>query len=285
MTWADRRVWGRADEAKRPLQVLAGLLMLASVLHGCAGGGAGSSATGPIGSSIEPLTASDEPENRKRARIRMELATGYFEQGQTTVALDELKQVLVIDPNYPDAYNLRGLIYMRLADFRLADESFRKALAINPRDPNTLHNYGWMQCQQGRFADANALFRQALASPLYGGQGKTWMAQGLCQMRAGQREEAERSLAHAYEIDAGNPITGYNLAALLYQRGDFARAQFYIRRLNNSELANSETLWLGVRVERRMQNMEAMQQLSDQLRKRYPGSREVASLERGAFDE
>ena len=38
------------------------------------------------------MTASDEPETRKRARIRLELALGYFEQGQTAVALDELKQ-------------------------------------------------------------------------------------------------------------------------------------------------------------------------------------------------
>ena len=255
--------------------------LIAAALHGCASSGA----PGSAGNSVEPLTASDEPEVRKRARIRMELATGYFEQGQTTVALDELKQVLAIDPSFPDAYNLRGLIYMRLADFRLADESFRRALVLSPRDPNTLHNYGWMLCQQARYGEANGFFGQALASPLYGGQAKTWMARGLCQMRAGQRGEAESSLAHSYEIDAGNPITGYNLAVLLFQRGDFQRAQFYTRRLNNSELANAETLWLGVKVERRMQNLAAMDQLSEQLKKRYPGSREVASLERGAFDE
>ena len=46
------------------------------------------------------MTASDEPDGRKRARIRLELAVGYFEQGQTAVALDELKQSLVADPAY-----------------------------------------------------------------------------------------------------------------------------------------------------------------------------------------
>ena len=45
------------------------------------------------------MTESDEPEARKRARIRMELAVGYFEQGQTNVALDELKQVIAADPS------------------------------------------------------------------------------------------------------------------------------------------------------------------------------------------
>ena len=80
-------------------------------------------------------------------------------------------------------------------------------------------------------------------------------------------------------------MTTYNLTQLLYQRADYERAQFYIRRLNNGEFANAETLWLGVKVERRMQNLEAMDQLAGQLKRRYPQSRELASFERGAFDE
>jgi type IV pilus assembly protein PilF len=235
--------------------------------------------------SADLVTASDEPENRRRARIRLELASGYYGEGKTEVALDELKQVIAADPNFADAYNLRGLVYMRLGDNRLAEESFRRALTLNPRDPNIHHNYGWLQCQTGRYPDSVRSFEQALAAPLYGERPKTLMAMGLCQARAGQAPEAERSLARSYELDAGNPITGYNLARLLYQRGDYARAQFYIRRLNNSELANAETLWLGIKVEQRMNDSEAMSQLSEQLRKRFPQSRERQSLERRAFDE
>ena len=231
------------------------------------------------------VTEFDEPEARKRARIRMELAVGYFEQGKTNIALDELKQVIAIDPSYADAYNLRGLIYMQLNDARLAEESFRRAVALNPRDANTLHNLGWLQCQQRRFDEADQTFQQALGNPLYPERAKTLMAQGLCQARAGKSEVAERTLAKAYELDAGNPIVGYNLANLLFVRGDMSRAQFYIRRLNNSELANAESLWLGIKVERKLGDRLAMAQLADQLKKRFPRSREMASFEKGSFDE
>jgi type IV pilus assembly protein PilF len=231
------------------------------------------------------VTEFDEPESRKRARIRMELAVGYFEQGKTNIALDELKQVISIDPSYPDAYNLRGLIYMQLNDARLAEDSFRRAVALNPRDANVLHNLGWLQCQQRRFDDADRAFEQALANPLYADRAKTLMAQGLCLARAGKTEPAERTLAKAYELDAGNPIVGYNLANLLFTRGDMPRAQFYIRRLNNSELANAESLWLGIKVERKLGDRVAMAQLADQLKKRFPRSREMASFEKGSFDE
>ena len=231
------------------------------------------------------VTEFDEPESRKRARIRMELAVGYFEQGKTNIALDELKQVIAIDPSYADAYNLRGLIYMQLNDARLAEESFRRAVVLNPRDANTLHNLGWLQCQQRRFDEADQTFQQALGNPLYPERAKTLMAQGLCQARAGKSEVAERTLAKAYELDAGNPIVGYNLANLLFVRGDMPRAQFYIRRLNNSELANAESLWLGIKVERKLGDKLAMAQLADQLKKRFPRSREMTSFEKGSFDE
>lgn len=253
-----------------------------AVAGGCA---SGSGASGAVGGRPDLVTESDEPEARKRARIRLELAVGYFEQGQTTVALDELKQSIIADPGFAEAYNLRGLIYMRLNDQSLADASFRRALTLNPNDGNTLHNYGWLLCQQARYPEAVQYFSQALANPLYRERAKTWMAQGLCQVRAGQRVDGENSLLRSYELDAGNPIAGYNLSLLLYQRGEFVRAQFYVRRLNNSELANSESLWLGIKVERRMENREAMQQLAGQLKKRFPQSKEAAALDRGAFDE
>ena len=265
--------------------VIQGLLGAAAalVLAGCATQNPGVASTS--GGSGEIITASDETNARKRARLRIELAIGYFQQGQTTVALDEVKQALANDPTFADAYNLRGLIYMRLDDAGLAEDSFRRAIALRPREPNTLHNYGWLLCQQGRYGDAAQQFSAALAVHNYGERAKTLMAQGVCQIRAGQRAEAERSLLEAYELDAGNPVIGFNLASLLVQREDWSRAQFYIRRVNNSPSANAETLWLGIKVERRLNNREALAQLASQLQRRFPQSREAIAYERGNFNE
>jgi type IV pilus assembly protein PilF len=244
-------------------------------ISGCASSGGGA----------DRVTDSDEPDIRRRARIRLELASGYLEQNKLNFALDEIKQSLVTDPNYADAYNVRGLVYMRMSDMALAEDSFRRAMALKPEDANILHNYGWLKCEQKHYPEAVQAFTQAIANPSYTGRAKTWMTKGICQIRAGLRSDAEFSLTKAFELDAGNPLTGYNLSLLLFQRGDNSRAQFYIRRINNSELANAETLWLGVKVERRMGNRIAAQQLAGQLRNRYPKSHEVDSLERGAFDE
>jgi len=277
---------GQSLCATRPMSMrsaaLLGLITLAVLvagLSGCAVPAGGSALRG------DPVTDSDETPQRKRARLRMELAVNYFAEGRTEIALDEIKQALAIDPQYAAALNLRGLVLMRLGESRSAEDSFRRALALAPRDGDTLHNLAWLQCQQNRFSEAQQSFQMALTQPGYGGQAKTLMAQGLCQARAGRPEDAERSLARSYELDAGNPVTGYNLSRLMLQRGELVRAQFYIRRLNNSELANAESLWLGIRVERRLGDTAAMGQLADQLRRRFPQSREWAAYERGAFDE
>jgi type IV pilus assembly protein PilF len=258
------------------------VLLLIMGLGGCAGTGG----MGPSGSADGQswVTRSEEPEARKRARVRLELATGYFEQGQTTVALDEVKQAINIDRGFGPAYNLQGLIFMRLNEPRLAEASFQQALRISARDADTLHNLGWLYCQEARYDEALRQFGLALQVPNYAAAARTWMAQGVCQARAGRLQAAEDSLLRSFELDAGNPITNYNLALLLHQRGEHARAQFYIRRLNNSELANAESLWLGIKVERALGNREAVGQLADQLRRRFPESSERSAYDRGVFE-
>ncbi len=258
--------------------VLATLLSL----YGCAGPNV--PATQP-GSGKEWVTESDEPEARKRARIRLELASGYFQEGQYTTALDEVKQALSADPTFVAAFNLRGLIYMQLNEPKLAVDNFEQALRLSPRDGDTLHNLGWFYCQQSRYPDAAQMFTRALQTPNYRAAARTWMAQGICQARAGQGPEAERSLTRSFELDAGNPVTMYNLALLLSQRGENERARFYARRLNNSELANAQSLWLGIKIENRLQSRDAARQLGEQLQRRFPESREAGAYERGAFNE
>jgi len=237
------------------------------------------------GSGVDRVTSSDETDARKRARIRLELAVGYFNNGQTTIALDEVKQSILADPTGLEAYNLRGLIYMRLNDIPLAEDSFKRALAIDAKSASVQHNYAWMLCQQSRYAEASQWFSSALKVPGYTERPKTLMAQGLCQLKNGKPAEAEQSLQSAYELDAGNPVIGYNLALVLFQRSELTRAQFYVRRINNSELANAESLWLGIRIERRLGNRDAVGQLALQLKKRFAQSPEAAAFDKGAFDE
>lgn len=265
----------------RTTLLLLGVSGAVALLQGCAT--TGGSVAADNASSI--VTPSDEPDVRRRARIRLELAAKYFENGQTTVALDEVKQSLATDPSYADAFNMRGLIYMRLNDLAQAEDSFRRAVSMRANDSDLLHNYGWLLCQQKRYTEADQQFDKALANPTYLSRAKTLMARGLCQSSAGKLEDAEQSFLKSYQLDAGNPVVGYHLALSMFRKQDLTRAQFYIRRLNNSEYANAESLWLGMKVEKAVGDNVALRQLGDQLRKRFPQSAEMSAYQRGAFNE
>lgn len=231
-------------------------------------------------------TASDQSDPERRARVRLELASAYFSQGQLETALDELKQALVIFPDLPEGHNLRGLIYAGLGQPHLADEGFERALVLAPNDPNILHNHGWYLCQRGRHPQAQQAFDRALAQPLMRDPSKTLLAKGVCLSMAGQPEEAVRVLGAAYERDPGNPALATNLAEILFRRGQVERAAFYIRRVNQQPAwVTAQTLWLGARIERRLGQQEAAGQWLQQLRSRFPTSPEALAADRGVFDE
>jgi type IV pilus assembly protein PilF len=231
------------------------------------------------------MASAAEADPRRRASIRLELAASYFQAGRIDVALEEVNQALAADPSSADGYGLLALIYMRNQDWDQADASLRKAMSLRPQDGDLQHNYGWLLCQRKQYAQAQEWLDKALAQPGYLERPKTWMAKGLCLQSAGQLKASEEALFKAYEMDAGNPVVASNLANVLYVQGDVTRARFYIRRLNNSEQANAESLWLGIKVERAQGDQLAMEQLAGPLGRRFAEAREWLAYQRGAFNE
>ncbi len=263
--------------------LLSGLLLaaIAALLAGCATGGAGN-----ITATPDRVTASDESDGARRARVRLELASAYFGQGQMTTALDEVKLAIAADPTVSAAFNLRGLIYASLGDDKLAEESFRRALALDARDADTMQNYGWYLCQRKRYDEAERLFDRALALPHYRDVQRTLASKGVCQARDNRWDQAEETLQTAYQINPGNPLVAVNLSEVLYRQGKYERARFYMRRVNDmEEIANAQTLWLALRIERRLGNADNVRDLSYKLRSRFPDARETIALNQGRFDD
>ncbi|WP_203561307.1 type IV pilus biogenesis/stability protein PilW [Ideonella livida] len=259
-------------------------MSLTLVVVAVAGAGLGGCSTGPTGRDVR--TASDETDLDRRARVRLELAAAYFQRGQHTTALDEVKQALVAKPTYLDALNLRALIYGAMKEPVLAEESFRRALSVDADHADTLHNYGWFLCQQRRYGEAERQFLRANAQPSYREQGKTFLALGVCQARDRRLPEAEQSLMRAFELDPGSPTVAVNLSEVLYRRGEFERARFYVRRVNVSEdMVSAQSLWLAIRIERKLDQPAVMRVLGRQLSERFQGSPEVQLYEKGLFDE
>lgn len=260
---------------------LASMLWLA----GCATDGApGSDAGTSAGISVDrpALPGSpEESEERRRARIRLELAASYYQQGNYRVALDELRQAIEIDPNYAPVYGVLGLVYADLGDRDRAEDAFQHGLRITPNDAELNNSYGWFLCQTGREQASLERFARALDDPLYRTPAKPLHNAGICALRIGDEETAERNLQRSFQVDPSNAVAMYHLAELYLKRGDAGRARFYSQRLLSTYEPTAQTLWLGLRVEHALGNADAEKSLAAQLRRRFPDSPESALLAQG----
>lgn len=235
--------------------------------------------TAPVDESSDGMGA------RKRAEVHLQLAVGYFSRGQFDTAQEEIRKALLIDPNNVDLYNVQGLIYMNQGQSTTAENSFQRALRISPDNPEVLNNYGWFMCQNDREREALTQFEKILKSRAYPNKARVLNNAGICSARINDLTGAESYFTRAFEQEPGNHSVNTNLANIYYQRNQLPRAQFYINRALKAENPTADTLWLAVRIERKLGNQVIATSYANQLRRRYPQSPEFAAYLRGAFDE
>ncbi len=255
-----------------------GLGLAVALLGGCAApGGRGNYAGSAPGA--QPTKAD------KSARIRLELAEGYYQRGQPDVALGEIQHALAKDPQYVPAYTMQALIYMSLGQNDQAESSFRKALSLGPDNPDTLHNYGWFLCSRRRYQESFRMFRRALAVQGYRNVERTDLAFGVCQYRAGDLAGAEKTLRDGFALDPASPAVSTNLAMVQYLQREYSQAMFYIGRVNASSNASAQTLWLGVLIARKADDSAKATLWSQQLIQKFPDSREAIAAQQGQYDD
>lgn len=258
-------------------------LGLAGLLCGCAAG-----PTPGNSGKAELTTESDQTAAQKRAEIRMQLAVGYFQQGQLAVALDEIKKALAADPEYADAYGMRAVIYMAMGETELAEDNFVRALKLAPQNPELSNNYGSFLCQNGRPAESFKFFDAALANRTYASPAKAMSNAGACAMKLKDHAAAEKYLLPALKLAPDVPATNANLGRIYYERRDYVRAGFFITRLSKIAKVDSLTadvLWLAIKVQHKLGDTGAEAGWVTQLRRHHSTSPEYAAYQRGAFDE
>lgn len=221
---------------------------------------------------------------RERARIHTELAVAYFERGNMGVALEELRVALAADPNYGPAYNVLGLVHMDLKEMDLARNNFERALRISPNDPDANHNYGWFLCQTNQEEQSLRFFLAAVKVPLYATPQKSYAVAGVCAMRKNMDRDAADYFERALRLDPVYPQALISLAQLRYRRGELALARELIGRYNRVLDATAESLWLALRIERKLGDRTAENNFATQLRREYAGSREYQDLVKGAYE-
>jgi len=250
------------------------------LLGGCAGGKGDS-----MQSAEEPMSQQTATsEIRQRAKVHTELGALYMQRGNMGVALEEARTALAADAGYAPAHSLMGLVYMQLHEDRSAEKSFEQALALAPGDPEINNSFGWFLCQTGREQRSLQYFLTAIKSPLYATPSMPYTNAGICSLRLKDDKAAEEYFIRALRLDGNNDRALFFLADISYRQGRVAAARQHLSDLHKLSEPSPESLWLAVRVERKMGDRDAEARYASQLRRKFPGTPEQQKLMQGQYE-
>jgi type IV pilus assembly protein PilF len=252
-------------------------IVAVALLAGCAG--AGDTPNADTGTIVGEVS-----DPRNRAKLHTELAGAYYSRGTMGVALEELRTAVASDPSYAPAYGMLGVVYMELRENQLAEQNFERALRLSPNDPDINHNFGLFLCQTRREPDSIKYFMQAVRNPLYPMPQRSYAAAGQCSLRTNNLKDAEEFSQRALKLDPDDPPSLMQMGHVRYRQGRMDDARKLVSRYNKLVSPNAESLWLALRIERKSGQRVAETGYANQLRRRFSGSAEYQSLQRGEYD-
>jgi type IV pilus assembly protein PilF len=258
------------------------IMTFSIVLSGCASDGV---LEKTVAGSVSGSAGVNPSSFARRGEIRMQLAIGYYEQGQFATALEELERVIQLTPHDANAYAVRALVYMAQGELQLAENNFLHALKLSPNHPDFANNYGLLLCRSGRMEQSLVMFDHALSNAAYRTPAVAANNVAMCSVKLNDMVAAKRYFERSLQYDPAGPLANAYLAKWSLERQDLERARFHIGFLENNTTLSAEVLWLAIKVERQLDNKAAEKNLATILQLRYPTSSEYAAYQRGAFDE
>ena len=85
-------------------------------------------------------------------------------------------------------------------------------------------------------------------------------------------------------LDPDDPTSLLQLGQIRFRQGNIEEARRLVSRYNKLVSPNPESLWLAVKIERKLGERVTEQSYANQLRRRFPNSAEYQSLQRGQYD-
>jgi len=212
------------------------------------------------------------------AKVNTQLGLGYLQNGQLELAWDRLNSAIDADPDYATAHNGIALVYDRLNEPGKAEEHFKKAISLNPADSAAQTNYGVFLCEHGRIDEGEKYFIKAVENPLYAKPAIAYTNAGTCELRAGDASAAETYFRSALRADSRFGPALLNMSELSFNQGEYLAARAYMQRYEEVSEHDSRSLWLGIRIEEKLGDKDAVSSLAMLLRANYPDSPETQLL-------
>jgi len=228
-------------------------------------------------SSIEKYK-NEQARNERLVETQTQMGVGYLEQGNVEVALEKLLKALELKPDYAPAHSAIALVYKETRQYDLADEHYREAISLNPDNGGTYNNYGVFLCQRNQPQEAEKYFLKAVNLPLYKTPELAYENAGACIRRVPNTEKAEAYLNKALELNPQLPTALINMAEIRFEQDRYLSSRGYLQRYEAISSHSAQSLWLGIRVERKLGDKNTEAKYKKQLQSNFPKSRQFQMM-------
>ncbi len=156
------------------------------------------------------------------------IAVGRHQAGQWRAAQQCYRQILAVDPNQADAWNLLGVVHVQCGRHDDGVECIRRALVLRPDWAEALYNLGWAVREQKKPEEAAACLRRAIAlKPDYF---EAHDALGAVLQEQGNADDAVACHRRALELRPNDAAAHNNLGFSLAAQRRLAEAAACYRR-------------------------------------------------------
>ena len=228
-------------------------------------------------SSIEKYK-NEQAKNERLVETQVQLGVGYFEQGNYEVALEKLEKAIEVKPDYGPAHSAIALVYERMQKYDMADQHYREAIRLSPENGGIYNNYGVFLCNRNRPEEAEKYFLKAVKIPLYNTPELAYENAGACARRVPDTEKAEAYLNKALELNPQLPTALVNMAEIRFEQGSFLSSRGFLQRFESVSSHSAESLWLGIRIERKLGDKNAEANYKKQLQSKFPKSEQFRMM-------
>lgn len=210
------------------------------------------------------------PDPKLAADANVGLAAEYIEAKDYESALDKLQKAIRLDGSSAMAYSMLGVLYERINRPQLAEQNYAKSAKLAPDKGDIQNNYAVWLCHSGHPAESDVYFRRALNDPFYKTPGSALANAGACALSAGKPDLSETYYRQLLALAPDDADALQQLAAVLYQRGDYMRARAFMERRVGVGTPNPQMLDLASHIEDKLGDRSAADSYRQRLVNEFP---------------
>jgi len=189
----------------------------------------------------EDVVSATQLSKKYPPEVRKEFEAGKKAEAKddTTAAIEHYQAALKLAPDFYQAHNNLGGLYIKKGEFIPAEKELRRALELNSKSAEAEFNLGNVLYLTGRDAEAKNILQDGLSHSPASAMGRYFLGCVLIHLK--EFDPAEDQLKSAQQLDPRMPQVPIALATLYLQTGRRSDAlhtfEEFLRQFPNDPLA------------------------------------------------